>query len=195
MKCFCIKLSFAILLTLLLSGCGGEVPNPYGAMDVGGYDLYFYIETEEGVNMLDSTKKETFLKDLTFTYKGEDYPIVSSNEAGTRTLVPYFYGARLARSYEYKDEQLVLYDDWYAMFGGFDSTVDVDNQEIILSLGDNQKCTISFSNEFNWEVLPHRNRYFYLNGNILTDKSGSTGHIHFIYTSDGELEYVPVEDE
>ena len=42
---------------------------------------------------------------------------------------------------------------------------------------------------------PNVNRRYYFNGELLTDDAGKMGRYHFLYTSSGDLEYVPSEYE
>ena len=161
--------------------------------------LTILIRNAEGTDMLNPGKEETFLKDLVITYQGKDYTMPKSSGASkTRTLPATFYGMMLDNYWSYKSK----YETglWCVKFGEFESTVNVKNREIILSLGKDstyQKIPVSYSNEFFWneDKEPRFNTEYFVNGEKVDDESGKRGCFHFIYKDSGELEYLPSEYE
>ena len=196
MKKLAVNTFFILLMAVILTACGENVPNPSNVTDVGGYDFRLYIEDEKGVSLVDPDNRENCLSELNFTYQERKYSVNGYQKANTRYLVPYFYGAELSREGEFRDNRWVFDGDWYVSFGKFDSEIDVKMKDLDVFIGDEKKVTLSCSNEFHWEDgLPKSNLYFYVNGNLLTDAEGGKGCFHFLYTSAGELEYLPSEYE
>ena len=199
MKKTLIVLSMGLLLAGMLASCGNsENPvEPHGrpVVDYGPVEFYVMIKNADGVDLLDSTKHETFLKDISVRYNDQTYRFpIWTKSANTRLDVPTFKGLELHRYYSYKTFSLT--DDWCLVFGELDGNKTAD-YAITLKVGEKSiplSCRNILTPNYS-QGYPDASCRYYVDGELLTDESGKCGLYHFLYTSTGDLEYVPSEYE
>ena len=183
------------LVGMTVSSCGSndEPDNSLVIWDATPVKFYILIENEAGVDLLDSTKHETFMKDFFVKMGDETYSIEPASTAGTRYYHPTFNGLVLQ---EYYSNKTFTYPgDWCLIFGEFDGAKS-GSTTISLYVG-NAMVNLSCTNEVssNSKGIPDISRKYYVNSQQVTDDAGNFGCYHFIYTSKGELKYVPSDYE
>ena len=186
-----IKAGITLLIAVVLSGCGEEALPVY---DFAPIIFNIQIKDAEGTDMLDPEKEESFLNDLTVSYAGEAYSIEKPGKGETREYIPMFYGLRLDKYWSTKSFSTT--GNWCLKFGEFDGSSDVTDLTIDLSPGNDKHINLSYTNMVTWvNGRPNIFRRFFVDGKELTDDAGCMGCFHFLYTSAGELEYLPSEYE
>ena len=199
MKKTLIVLSMALLMAGMQASCGNsERPvEPHGrpVVDYGPVEFYVMIKNADGVDLLDSTKHETFLKDISVRYNDQTYRFpIWTKSSSTRLDVPTFKGLELHRYYSYKTFSLT--DDWCLVFGELDGNKTAD-YAITLKVGE-KSIPLSCRNVVTRNQskgYPDVSCSYFLDGELLTDEAGKYGIYHFLYTSSGDLQYVPSEYE
>ena len=199
MKKTLIVLSMALLMAGMQASCGNsERPvEPHGrpVVDYGPVEFYVMIKNADGVDLLDSTKHETFLKDISVRYNDQTYRFpIWTKSSSTRLDVPTFKGLELHRYYSYKTFSQT--DDWCLVFGELDGNKTAD-YTITLKVGE-KSIPLSCRNVVTRnqsQGYPDASCRYYVNGELLTDEAGKYGIYHFLYTSSGDLQYVPSEYE
>ena len=187
----------AILLGLCLSAglytsCDKSEPGGNDMIyDFSPIEFKILITDNDGHDLLDSTYQDN---DLSVTYQGKDYPLLTEQEAYnnqnlTREYLPIFWGLVLHN----KDWSPLSYTyDLYEMdFGEFSGSEDVDKLEITLNLPNHQQIRLAYSNNIRWTSNgePEINRVFYYNDQKLNDDR--SGYYHLRYSSTNGVEYVP----
>ena len=163
-----------MLLAGMLVACGDQEnpvePRPRISWDATPIVFYIHIKNSDGIDLLDSTK-----------------------QAGSRYYMPIFYGLQLGGYWNH--ETLAPTGSWYLVFGEFDGA-ETEDYSIVFQLGD-KLYDLSCSNVvgIRSDGYPNVNRRYYFNGELLTDDAGKMGRYHFLYTSSGDLQYVPSEYE
>lgn len=204
MKRFVIYM-MTMLAVYVLTACSSENENRGDVIwDIAPVQLDIFITDNQGHDLLDSTFQGNLIKDISATYQGEEYPLITEDEyfekiygeAKTRFYMPQFYGLMLHR-YRYWSHESFHDGDFEMIFGEFDGTEDVDKREITLRLPDNQTFRLAYSNSFGWKRNgdPDKNTVFFLNDQVLDDAEGRRGNFHFRLTAKGVFEYVPSEIE
>lgn len=188
-----LTLGMVVLIGFGFSSCDNSEENVM-EWDATPVQFYIQIKNADGIDMLDSTKHETFLKDITVKYEEKQYSIGSQeSHAGTRYYLPEFRGLELLEYWSYKTFSLT--GDWCLLFGQFDGAKN-QTYTITLQLGDNSiKLSGSNSVSRTSNGSPNIIRKYYVNDEVLTDEAGELGRYHFIYTESGHLEYVPSKYE
>ena len=199
MKKALVKIGMCLLLAGMLVACADweNSVEPHGkvVVDFAPVEFYVMIKNADGVDLLDSTKHETFLKDISVRYNDQTYRFpIWTKSSSTRLDVPTFKGLELHRYYSYKTFSLT--DDWCLVFGELDGnktadyaiTLKVDEKSIPLS------CRNIIMPNYS-QGYPDASCRYYVNGELLTDEAGKYGIYHFLYTSSGDLQYVPSEYE
>lgn len=185
-----------LIVIVGFSGCDKpENPvNPGIIVDFSPVNFNIQIRNTEGVDMLDSTKHETFLKDISVRYEGHTYRIgLLTRSTFTRYYMPEFKGLQLQKYYSYKKSSKL--DSWCLVFGDLDGGKSC-NYDLILQIGNKSiPLTISSSISKDSKGYPKIDRKYYACGEMMTDESGKRGCYHFLYTSTGDLEYIPSEYE
>lgn len=196
MRRFLLLIGLVMITIIVFSGCDKpENPvNPHVIVDFGPVNFNIQIRNENGVDLLDSTKHETYMKDISVKYEGRKYGVgLLPMTRFTRYYMPIFSGLQLERYYSYKQSRLT--DSWCLVFGELDGAESV-NYDITLQVGDKSvPLTVSSKITMDSEGYPDIDRRYYANGELLTDDAGKRGRYHFLYTSSGDLEYVPSEYE
>ena len=192
----------AILLGLCLSAglytsCDKSEPGGNDMIyDFSPIEFKILITDNDGHDLLDSTYQDNLINDLSVTYQGKDYPLLTEQEAYnnqnlTREYLPIFWGLVLHN----KDWSPLSYTyDLYEMdFGEFSGSEDVDKLEITLNLPNHQQIRLAYSNNIRWTSNgePEINRVFYYNDQKLNDDR--SGYYHLRYSSTNGVEYVPSE--
>ena len=190
----------AILLGLCLSAglytsCDKSEPGGNDMIyDFSPIEFKILITDNDGHDLLDSTYQDNLINDLSVTYQGKDYPLLTEQEAYnnqnlTREYLPVFWGLVLHN----KDWSPLSYTyDLYEMdFGEFSGSEDVDKLEITLNLPNHQQIRLAYSNNIRWTSNgePEINRVFYYNDQKLNDDR--SGYYHLRYSSTNGVEYVP----
>ena len=190
----------AILLGLCLSAglytsCDKSEPGGNDMIyDFSPIEFKILITDNDGHDLLDSTYQDNLINDLSVTYQGKDYPLLTEQEAYnnqnlTREYLPVFWGLVLHN----KDWSPLSYTyDLYEMdFGEFSGSEEVDKLEITLNLPNHQQIRLAYSNNIRWTSNgePEINRVFYYNDQKLNDDR--SGYYHLRYSSTNGVEYVP----
>ena len=212
------KTIILMLAVCLFSACDSENSDDL-FWDITPVEFYIIITDSEGHDLLDSTFQNNLIKDITVSYQGKTYPVVTEHEyyerlygkAQTRFYMPNFYGLVLRKYWEdHKNYELV--------FGEFDGMENIDKREITLNLPDDHQAVLSYKNSFEWNkreitlnlpddhqaVLsyknsfewksngePNKNTVFYLDGQELKDNAGKCGTYNFLYSDNEGLKYIP----
>ena len=198
MKRLILKFGMFMLLAGMLVACGDQEnpvePRPRISWDATPIVFYIHIKNSDGIDLLDSTKHDTFLQKFSVKYGGRKYMIATQmKQAGSRYYMPIFYGLQLGGYWNH--ETLAPTGSWYLVFGEFDGA-ETEDYSIVFQLGDklyDLSCTNVVG--IRSDGYPNVNRRYYFNGELLTDDAGKMGRYHFLYTSSGDLEYVPSEYE
>lgn len=174
---------------------GGDV-----IWDIAPVELRIFITDGEGNDLLDSTIQNNLIKDITVSYQGEIYPVMTEREYyekqygnyQTRAYMPQFYGLILR---QYWSHNTFTNGNFELVFGEFNGEENIDKREIILNLPDSRQAILSYKNSFKWKSNgdPNKSTIFYLNGQELKDDAGKCGAYHFQYTSTQGLKYIPSE--
>ena len=172
---------------------GGDV-----IWDIAPVEFSIFITDSEGNDLLDSTFQNNLIKDITVSYQGEIYPVMTEREYyekqygnhQTRAYMPQFHGLILRQYWSHKT---FTNGDFELVFGEFDGEESIDKREIILNLPDGRQAILSYKNSFKWKSNgdPKKSTVFYLDGQELKDDAGKSGYYHFQYTSTQGLKYIP----
>ena len=198
------KFSVAVILGLSLSAglytsCDSSEPGGNDMIyDFSPIEFKILITDNDGHDLLDSTYQDNLINDVSVTYQGKDYPLLTeqevykelnnNNQARTRAYMPIFRG-------------LVLYNlHWgpglYEMdFGEFSGSENIDKREITLNLPNHQQVRLAYMNNLRWTSNgdPEINRTFFFNDQELNDEGAKRGYYHLRYSSTNGVEYVPSE--
>lgn len=195
-----LKGFITILFTVCLfvacdSEGGGDV-----IWDIAPVELSIFITDAEGNDLLDSTLQENLIKDITVSYQGEIYPVMTEREYyekqfgnnQTRAYMSQFYGLILSQYWSHKT---FTNGNFELVFGEFNGEENIDKREITLNLPDSRQAILSYKNSFKWKSNgdPNKSTIFYLNGQELKDDAGKCGSYNFQYTSTQGLKYIPSE--
>lgn len=166
--------------------------------DIAPVQFNIFIADSEGHDLLDSTRQNNLIKEITVSYMGETYPVMTEREynekqyagAQTRDYMPIFYGLILR---QYWQPYHQTYDCYGLVFGEFNGEENVDKREIILNLPNQEPIHLAYKNSFKWKSNgdPQKRTQFYLNGQELKDDSGKSGYFSFRHSEAGRYEYVP----
>ena len=165
--------------------------------DAAPVSYHILIKDKAGVDLLDTTKTDAFVKRLEISYNDQLYPLEKfENIWGkyyTRVCPPSYFGLYLTKYYSYNTFKLT--GDWCMIFGEFDGFDKVEKREIILTIDKSKVYKLGYSNEITRDSNNHTSiiRNYYFNDQLLTDESGLRGRLNFVYTDTGELEYIPME--
>ena len=193
-KSLFVLICVVLLVGMSVSSCNSDEEDYSGVVwDATPVQFYIQIENEAGVDLLDSTKHETFMKDIFVKMGDETYSIEPESTAGTRYYLPTFKGLVL-REY-YSNKTFTYPGDWCLVFGEFDGAK--SGSTLISFHAGNAMVILSCTNEVSpsSKGVPHISRKYYVNNEQVTDEAGNLGRYHFVYTSKGDLEYVPSEYE
>ena len=166
--------------------------------DIAPVEFNIFITDHEGHDLLDSTFQSNLIKDITVSYQGETYPVMTereyyeklSGQAQTRAYMPQFYGLILRH---YLSRYSFTYGDYQLVFGEFSGEENIDKREITLNMPGGCQATLSYKNSFKWKSdgTPKKSTVFYLDGQELQDNIGKSGTYFFQYTEDQQLMYYP----
>lgn len=193
-KSLFVLICVVLLVGMSVSSCNSDEEDYSGGVwDATPLQFYIQIENEAGVDLLDSTKHETFMKDIFVKMGDETYSIEPESTAGTRYYHPTFKGLVLQEYYSFKT--FTYPGDWCLIFGEFDGAKSGSTM-ISLHAG-NAMVNLSCTNEVSsiQKGVPDISRKYYVNNEQVTDEAGNLGRYHFVYTSKGELKYVPSDYE
>lgn len=197
-----------VFLAMLALGVLTACDNESGGGDDMIWDLVpvtfnIYLSDSEGQDLLDSRYQDNLIKDVSASYEGEEYPLITEQEyyenqskAQTRYYMPRFFGLMLVRpwkSYTVNDvNNVITYDDYEMVFGEFAGEENVEKREITLNLPNHQQIRLAYKNSFKWNNgKPDKNTVFYLNGLEVKEGTGRDGCFHFRCSEDGIFEYAP----
>ena len=155
-----------MLAVCLFAACDSENSDDL-FWDITPVEFYIIITDSEGHDLLDSTFQNNLIKDITVSYQGKTYPVVTEYEyyerlygkAQTRFYMPNFYGLVLRKYCE-------VHKNYELVFGEFDGMENIDKREITLNLPDDHQAVLSYKNSFEWKSNgePNKNTVFYLDG-------------------------------
>lgn len=182
-----------MLAVCLFAACDSENSDDV-IWDITPISFFIFITDSEGHDLLDSTFQNNLIKDITVSYQGKTYPVVTEygyydrlyGKAQTRFYMPNFFGLVLRKYWEdHKNYELV--------FGEFDGMENIDKREITLNLPDDHQAVLSYKNSFEWKSngKPNKNTVFYLDGQELKDNAGKCGTYNFLYSDNEGLKYIP----
>ena len=182
-----------ILLTVyLFVGCDSDV-----IWDIAPVEFGIFISDSEGNDLLDSTFQDNLIKDITVSYQGEIYPVMTEFEYyeklnannQTRAYMPTFYGLILRQSWNSKTFSS---SDFMLVFGEFDGEEDIDRREITLNLPNGCQTRLAYKNNFKWKSNgnPKASTVFYLDDKELNDDAGKNGRYKFQYSATQGLKYI-----
>lgn len=164
--------------------------------DIAPVDFNLYIADSEGRDLLDSTCQDNLIKDITVTYQGQTYPVITEREyyqkkygdTLTRAYMPQFYGLILRQSWSTKT---LNPDSFILVFGEFDGTENIEKREITLNLPGGHQTILSYMNRFRWKSngAPEKSTVYYLDGQQVNDDYGKCGVYHFQYSDSHGLKY------
>lgn len=191
------KFSLFAMAMCLLSACdtigGGDV-----IWDIAPVEFKIFITDSGGHDLLDSTVQNNLIKDITLSYQGETYPVMTDQEymektyghSQTRAYMPTFYGLILRK---YWSHETFTYGDFELVFGEFDGEESVDKREVLLTMPNGRQVSLAYKNHFRWKSNgnPKISRQFFLDNQELKDDAGKSGMYHFQYSESKGLEYVP----
>ena len=190
------------ILTMLFSislfvACDSE-GNGDVIWDIAPVEFRIFITDSEGNDLLDSTLQTNMIKDITVSYQGEIYPVMTEREYyekqygnhQTRHYMPHFYGLILR---QYRSYKTYTYGDYELVFGEFYGEENIDKREITLNLPDGRQAILSYKNSFKWKSNgdPKKSTVFYLDGQELRDDAGKCGYYNFQYSATQGLKYIP----
>ncbi len=92
MKKQCIFTTLMLMAGMLASCGNSENPvEPHGrpVVDYGPVEFYVMIKNADGVDLLDSTKHETFLKDISVRYNDQTYRFPIWTKSSSTRYVPF----------------------------------------------------------------------------------------------------------
>ena len=190
------EITMTLLAVCLFTACDKEEENGHDLIwDIGPVVFNIFISDGEGNDLLDSTYQYNLIKDVSVSYQGEEFPLLTERtfkQYQTRAYLPVFWGLVLERYYSRKT---FTGGDFMMTFGEFDGTEEVDKREIILNLPNHQQMRLAYRNTFYWKSngYPGGGLSFYLNNQELNDEAGESGYFHFRYSSAGGCEYIPSE--
>ena len=172
---------------------GGDV-----IWDIAPVEFSIFITDGEGNDLLDSTLQNNLVKDITVSYQGEVYPVMTEREYHekqynqTRAYMPHFYGLILRQYWSHKT---FTNGNFELVFGEFNGEENIDKREITLNLPDGRQAILSYKNSFKWKSNgdPKKSTVFYLDGQELKDDAGKYGYYNFQYTAKQGVKYIPSE--
>ena len=172
---------------------GGDV-----IWDIAPVEFSIFITDSEGNDLLDSTFQNNLIKDITVSYQGEVYPVMTEREYyesqynQTRAYMPHFYGLILRQYWSHKT---FTNGNFELVFGEFNGEENIDKREITLNLPDGRQAILSYKNSFKWKSNgePKKSTVFYFDGQELKDDAGKSGSYHFQYTATQGIKYIPSE--
>ena len=187
-----------MLAVCLFSACDSKEDNDDVFWDITPVEFYIFITDSEGHDLLDSTFQNNLIKDVTVSYQGKTYPVITEHEyyeklygkAQTRAYMPSFYGLILRKFWNHK----TCFDGNYQLvFGEFDGMENIDKREITLNLSNGHQVVLSYKNSFKWKSNgdPDKSTTFFLDGQELKDNSGKCGTYNFMYSDKEGLKYIP----
>ena len=191
------KIIMITLAVCLFAACDSEGGSDV-IWDVSPVEFNIFIADSDGQDLLDSTRQNNLIKDITVSYQGETYPVLTEREfnekqygsAQTRAYMPLFYGLILRQSWSHKT---FTHGDFMLVFGEFDGRENINKREVTLHFPNGHQAVLSYSNSFEWKSNgePKKSTVFYLDGKELKDNAGKGGIYHFHYSEAQGLEYVP----
>ena len=188
-----------LLAASFLTACDNENGNNVDVIwDITPVYFEIFITDSEGHDLLNPDFQNNLIKDITATYQGETYKVLTEQEqyeqrqgkATTRYYYAHFDGLTLRPQWNYNT---YTYDDNYELvFGEFGGDENVDMREFTINLSDGHQVTLSYSISFRWKRNgdPEKKTKYYLNGQELTDQAGKVGNYHFQYTPTQGLTYI-----
>ena len=157
----------------LLAGCNNEEEgNGDLSGDFSPIQFVIPISDADGNDLLDSTRQDNLLKDLTVTYKNQTYNVKTEREAyeevtgnTTRLIMPIFYGLVVKQSPYYKT---YINADYVLTFGEFMGG-DTKTHEITLAVADRHQVKLTYAYTVNWKKkdkkgMPEVKQQYFVNG-------------------------------
>lgn len=192
---------FKKTIMTLFAACLFAACDPSGSdviWDIAPINFSIHITDAQGNDLLDSTYQQNLIKDISVSYQGETYPVMTEQEAygnigggaRTRAYLAFFRGLLLTKHWNYKT---FTYEGYKVVFGEFNGDESINKREITLTMPDGHQAKLAYRNNFKWKSNgdPKISRQFFLDDQELKDDYGKGGTYHFEYTAGQGLRYVP----
>lgn len=181
-------LSLFVLATLMTSCLKDNNNDDDIIWDVAPINYYITVTDTSGDDLLDSTRTDNILKEVSVSYNGKTYAPRSTKEiqdsiAKTRLYAPDFYGLYFQKFW---DSQKNTYGPFMLVFGEFDGMENAERREIILNYN-GQAYPIAYSNKFQWaaDKSPLIDRKFYFGSTV-----AESNIFNLRLNADGRLELI-----
>ena len=188
-----------MLAVCLFAACDSEGGKDV-IWDITPVEFNIFVTDSQGNDLLDSTRQNNVIKDISVSYNGETYSVMTEQDyyekqfgkAQTRYYMPHFYGLILHQYWSHKSYSS---GDFELLFGEFDGTENIEKREVVLNIPGARQAILSYKNSFRWKSdgSPQKSTIFYLNGQELKDEAGKCGIYHFQYSDSQGLKYIPGE--
>ena len=200
MKKKVLWVAVALMTAIGFGACSSDDGNDDVIWDIYPVKFSFSFTDSDGNDMLDSTYQGNIIKDVSVTYKDEEYPVVTLEEyerkmreqATTRMYAARFMGLILRET-----TSLEGHHHFYMTFGEFDGAESVDRREITLNLPTGQHFRVAYSRSYNQEYgkAPEIDTQFYLPGLAVSrfdHEGGQYGFFNFRYSTTDGFDYPPI---
>lgn len=202
MKKNVLWVAVALMTAIGFGACSSD--DSSNGNDLVIWDIYpvnfsFTFTDSDGNDMLDSTYQGNIIKDVSVTYKDEEYPVVTLEEyernmreqATTRLYLARFMGLILRETTSLDGNH-----HYYMSFGEFDGMENVDWREITLNLPNGQHFKLAYSRSYKhyYGNKPEIDTQFYINGLAISllDNAGQEGFFKFSYSTTDGFDYPPM---
>ena len=186
----------ALMTAIGFGACSSDDGNDDVIWDIYPVKFSFSFTDSDGNDMLDSTYQGNIIKDVSVTYKDEEYPVVTLEEyerkmreqATTRMYAARFMGLILRET-----TSLEGHHHFYMTFGEFDGMENVDWREITLNLPNDQHINLAYTHSYThyYGHDPEIYTQFYMNGQALSDdKGGKYGLFQFLCSQTGYFQLI-----
>ena len=199
MKKKVLWVAVALMTAIGFGACSSDNGNDDVIWDIAPVKYSFSFTDIDGNDLLDSTYQGNIIKDVSVTYKDEEYPVVTLEEyerkmreqATTREYLARFMGLILHESTNPNTDI-----KYYISFGEFDGMENVDWREITLNLPNGQHFKLAYTHSYKYYGrTPETDTRFYLNGVAVSrlDDAGQQGFFHFRYSTTDGFDYPPID--
>ena len=186
----------ALMTAIGLGACGSDNGNEDVIWDIAPVNFHFVFFDRDGNDLLDSAYQGNIIKDVSVTYKDEEYPVVTWEEyarkmqeqATTRMYLARFMGLIL-----YETTNIYGNHHYCLSFGEFDGMENVDWREITLNLPNDQHINLAYTHSYTHYYGHDLEIYtpFYMNGQALSDdEGGKYGFFQFLCSQTGYFQLI-----
>ena len=182
-----IKVILMIVLAVyFFMACDSDDEGKRMVLDITPIEFKIFISDSLGHSLLDSTYQSNLIKDITVSYEGETYPVMTEREYYEK-----MQGKSLTRVYQARFKGLIMFSsggyDYFLSFGEFSGEEDVDKREIVLNLPNQQSVRLAYSNFFRSKSNgePDKKTQFYFNDQELDGLDGICGRYYLRCSENG----------